>query len=125
MNSLKFIKMDHVQICVPSHEEAAARAFYLDLLGFNEIPKPDSLKGNGGFWCSAGAIEVHIGLEEMDPVTSKRHPAFEIGNLDAARILLENAGVGIKEEKPIPGRDRFSFADPFGNRIELLQYKTN
>lgn len=122
MSKIDFIKIDHVQICVPHDSEEKARNFYLDTLGFSEVGKPDSLSRNGGFWCRAGEIEVHIGLEKMEMVKSKRHPAFEIADIEAARQLLHEAGVIMKEEPPISGRDRFSFADPFGNRIEFLQY---
>jgi hypothetical protein len=37
------------------------------------------------------------------------------------KYLTEN-DVKIKEEIQIPGRKRFSFYDPFGSRIELLEY---
>ncbi|KZZ85276.1 MULTISPECIES: VOC family protein [Bacillaceae] len=123
MNKFKFIRIDHVQICVPYDSEEKAREFYLETLGFNEMSKPESLSKNGGFWCRAGEIEVHIGLEDMQLIRSKRHPAFEIANIETARNLLHEAGVIMNEEPPISGRDRFSFADPFGNRIEFLQYK--
>ncbi|MGD6817598.1 VOC family protein [Metabacillus sp. 84] len=122
MNKIKFNNVDHVQICVPKDAEEEAREFYLEIIGLNEVSKPESLRKNGGFWCRAGKIEVHIGLEEMDYVRSKRHPAFEIADIEAAKKLLQAAGVRINAEPPIPGRDRFSFADPFGNRIEFLQY---
>ncbi|MTH53095.1 glyoxalase [Bacillus mangrovi] len=123
MNKIQYSKIDHVQICVPAHSESEAREFYLHTLGFKEISKPESLRGSGGFWCSAGEIEVHIGLEDIKETESRRHPAFEITNLDEARKLLVEAGVKIKEEKPIPGRERYSFPDPFGNKIEFLEYK--
>ncbi|MBS2968661.1 VOC family protein [Metabacillus sp. KIGAM252] len=120
---MEFIKIDHVQICVPVDCEEKAREFYLKLLGFNEVRKPESLRKNGGFWCQAGEIEVHIGLEDMEFTRSKRHPAFEVADIEAARRLLMESGVMMNEEPPISGRDRFSFSDPFGNRIEFLQYK--
>ncbi|BBW96455.1 hypothetical protein GsuE55_12880 [Geobacillus subterraneus] len=41
-------QLDHVQICIPFGAEDEARAFYTDVLGFQEIEKPESLKANGG-----------------------------------------------------------------------------
>jgi len=35
---------------------------------------------------------------------------------------LETAGYQISEEPPIAGRGRFFTHDPFGNRIEFLEF---
>ncbi|GAJ41296.1 VOC family protein [Saccharococcus caldoxylosilyticus] len=113
-------RLDHVQICIPFGAEDEARAFYTDLLGFMEIEKPDSLKANGGLWYQVGDIELHIGVEDRDGYNSKSHPAFEVENIDEVRRYLEENGVPTKDEKPIPGVKRFSFRDPFHNRIEFL-----
>jgi catechol 2,3-dioxygenase-like lactoylglutathione lyase family enzyme len=113
-------RLDHVQICIPFGAEGEARAFYTDLLGFTEIEKPDSLKANGGLWYQVGDIELHIGVENRDGYNSKSHPAFEVENIDEVRRYLEENGVPTKDEKPIPGVKRFSFRDPFHNRIEFL-----
>lgn len=86
-----------------------------------KIPKPESLVANGGLWFQAGDIELHIGVEPSSISASKRHPAFEVENLMEVRSYLEQNGIIIREEKPIPNVDRFSFTDPFGNRIELLE----
>ena len=114
-------KIDHVQICIPIGEENKARQFYTDLLGLVELEKPDSLKENGGLWYTIGDIELHIGTEEMSTYKSKRHPAFEVSNLETIRTYLEEKKIKTKDEKPIPNVNRFSFLDPFGNRIEFLE----
>ena len=44
-----------------------------------------------------------------------------MADIQAARSHIENQGIKIKEEKQVPGQIRFSFVDPFDNRIELLQ----
>ena len=43
----------HVQIAIREGGEADARAFYGELLGLPEIPKPDSLRDRGGCWFAA------------------------------------------------------------------------
>jgi len=43
-------------------------------------------------------------------------------DLDAARKQLEANGIDIDAEPLIEGRNRFTFLDPFGNRMELLEY---
>lgn len=113
-------RIDHVQICIPVGAEDEARAFYTDLLGFTEIEKPDSLKANGGLWYKIGDVELHIGVENRDGYNSKSHPAFEVENIAEVRRYLEERGVVTQDEKPIPGVIRFSFRDPFRNRIEFL-----
>ncbi|UAL54009.1 MULTISPECIES: VOC family protein [Metabacillus] len=119
--SLSIVKLHHIQLCAPFEKAEKAREFYLGKLGFQEINKPESLIKNGGFWCKAGNVELHIGLEEMEETKSKRHPAFQVEDLEASRCLLVKNNIKIQEETEIPGIQRLSFFDPFGNRIELLQ----
>ncbi|HEV8504898.1 MAG TPA: VOC family protein [Chitinophagaceae bacterium] len=117
---INFKRLDHIQICIPTGKEGEARHFYTDLLGLSEIAKPEALLNNGGLWYRVADIQLHIGTEsELN--RSKRHPAFEIVNIEEARIHLARNGVVIKDEVQVPGQERFSFFDPFGNRIELLQ----
>jgi catechol 2,3-dioxygenase-like lactoylglutathione lyase family enzyme len=113
-------RLDHVQLCIPVGEEARARDFYGRVLGFSEIEKPDALKANGGLWFEVADIQLHIGVE-ASMSKSKRHPAFEVEGLNEIRDYFGQQGIEIKEETPIAGQSRFSFFDPFGNRIELLE----
>jgi catechol 2,3-dioxygenase-like lactoylglutathione lyase family enzyme len=113
-------RLNHVQICIPRGEEDNARKFYGGILGLNEIEKPDVLKANGGMWFEVADIQLHIGAEDA-PASSKRHPAFEVEDLAGIRAYFEQNGVRIKDEPSIPGAERFSFFDPFGNRIEFLE----
>ena len=117
---IKIKRLDHIQICIPIGKEQEAREFYTDIMGFEEIPKPAELIPNGGLWYRVGDIQFHIGTEN-EINKSKRHPAFEVFDLASARHLLERYKVKIKEEIQVSGQVRFSFVDPFGNRIELLQ----
>ena len=113
-------RLDHIQICIPTGEEEQARAFYRDIIGLEEIEKPEALKPNGGVWFSIADIQLHIGVEAMTG-RSKRHPAFEVSDLIAVKEYLRSKGVPVKEETVVPGQNRFSFLDPFGNRIEFLE----
>lgn len=117
---INFRKLDHIQICIPTGKENEARKFYTDIIGLKEIPKPAALIANGGLWYQLADIQFHIGTEN-EVNKSKRHPAFEVSNLDEAREHLARHRVTLKDEIQIPGQNRFSFIDPFGNRIELLQ----
>lgn len=118
---IRIRRIDHIQICIPEGEEEGGRDFYCRLLGLKEIEKPEALKKNGGFWLKAGDVQIHIGTEKMEKSTSKRHPAFEIDDLDAVKIYLQEQGIRVKEEQAIPGLKRFSFFDYWENRIEFLE----
>ena len=119
---MPIVGIDHVQVAAPRGEdsEAKARAFYGELLGMQEIEKPDSLKPNGGIWFSTGLGQLHIGLEEPFSPARKAHPAFVVDDLQLLRSSLLDAGVPLTEAQDIPGVDRFHIHDPFGNRIELM-----
>ncbi len=119
---MRIERINHVQISVPVGSEDEVRRFYCDLLGLEEVPKPESLHGRGGLWLKVADQAVHFGTENVsDRAASKRHVAFEVDDLEAARRELQQAGIQVLEGIPIPDYDRFEFRDPFGNRIELMQ----
>ncbi|HEX3560424.1 MAG TPA: VOC family protein [Pyrinomonadaceae bacterium] len=113
-------RLDHVQVCIPRGMEAQAREFYGGLLGLEEIEKPEVLRANGGMWYKVAEVQLHVGVEEV-VAPSKRHPAFEVEQVEEVRTYLEDNGVRTRNEPALPGVRRFSFFDPFGNRIELLE----
>lgn len=115
-------RINHVQITVPKGAEAAARAFYCDVLGLREVAKPESLAGRGGLWLELGDQQIHVGTEDgFDRLTTKGHIAYEVENVRYWRERLENHGALIGDSVPIPGFERFETRDPFGNRIEFIQ----
>jgi catechol 2,3-dioxygenase-like lactoylglutathione lyase family enzyme len=113
--------IDHVQVAAPAGCEAEARAFYGDLLGLEELPKPESLAGRGGCWFAAGAQELHVGVEEPFTPARKAHPSFVASDLDGLASKLTGAGIEVAYDDLIPGTRRFQTADPFGNRLEFRQ----
>ena len=116
------LRVHHAQITIPKKAEDAAREFYCAFLGLKEIPKPDALRGRGGFWLDAGGFPVHVGTEDdFDRTQTKAHIAYLVEDLSLWRGRLEARGVKISDGVPIPGCDRFEFRDPFGNRVEFLE----
>lgn len=114
--------INHVQITIPKGAEAAARAFYCDLLGLPEIEKPDSLKGRGGFWLQVGDRQVHVGTEDgVERKATKAHIAYEVEDVAIWQARLEAHGIKVLDSVPIPGFARFEFRDPFDNRVEFIQ----
>ena len=114
-------RIHHVQVAMPRDEEAAARAFYGDLLGFEEIAKPENLAKRGGAWFQTGNLQLHLGVDADFTPAKKAHVAYEVSDLAAVRERLISAGVAIVEDDELPGFERFYVADPFGNRVEILQ----
>ncbi len=116
------VALHHAQITVPKDAEAAARQFYCEHLGLQEVPKPEVLRARGGFWVQLGPIQVHVGTEDgVDRRRTKAHLGFEVDDLPTMRALLQSLGLEISEGEPIPGLNRFEFRDPFGNRMEFVQ----
>lgn len=114
--------IDHIQIAAPLGSEDAARKFYGELLGMEEIPKPENLKGRGGCWFLCGPQEVHIGMQQDFTPANKAHPGFTVQALEQLKLRLQEADYMISEELPIAGRSRFFTHDPFGNRVEFLEF---
>ncbi len=113
--------IDHIQLAMPEGLEPAARAFFGGVLGMAEIPKPESLQGRGGCWFACGAQELHVGVEPGFRPAKKAHPAFLVLDLAQLQKRLEGAGVTVTTQPAIPGARRIFVADPFGNRIELIE----
>jgi catechol 2,3-dioxygenase-like lactoylglutathione lyase family enzyme len=113
--------LDHVQLVMPPGREADARHFYTDLLGLREVPKPAPLAARGGCWFQAANVGLHLSVESGFQPARKAHPALLVQDLEAARRILEAAGSPVVPDDAVPNVRRFYTADPFGNRIELIQ----
>jgi len=116
---IRFKRVDHIHIAVAPERLEEAKGFYTEIIGLELIDRPNHLFTTKGYWFNIGDVQLHIGVEAVLPV-STRHTAFEVEDVDAAFKYLSGR-VQLLEEPIIPGRSRFAFLDPFGNRIELLQ----
>jgi GNAT superfamily N-acetyltransferase len=111
-------RVDHVQVAAPPGSEPAARAFYCELLGLEERPKPERLRARGGAWFAIGDQQLHLGIEEPFAPARKAHPALAVPRAEDLRALagrLADAGHEVQWDGP-----RIYVEDPFGNRLELL-----
>ena len=113
--------IDHVQLAMPRGREDDARRFYADLLGLPEKPKPPNLAARGGCWFGAEGVQLHLGVEDGFRPAKKAHPALLVEDLPALVDRLDQAGVAVERDEPLPGYERVYVADPFGNRLELLE----
>lgn len=119
---MTILSIDHIQIAMPPGEEDQARAFYVGMLGFMEIPKPAELAKRGGAWFQSQNVQLHLGVEADFKPARKAHPAFLVSDLDSLLTKIEHAGYEIDtSQPPLDGYKRAHVFDPFGNRIELLE----
>jgi len=118
---MAIVSLHHVQLAMPRGREAEAREFYSNVLGLEELPKPEHLAKRGGAWFRAGSVELHLGVEEDFRPAKKAHPALLVDDLAELLARCRTAGVEVTTDQPLPGYERAYVDDPFGNRIELLK----
>jgi catechol 2,3-dioxygenase-like lactoylglutathione lyase family enzyme len=118
------VALDHLQLAMPRGREAEARAFYGDILGLRELTKPANLAVRGGVWFELGTQQLHLGVEGDFHPAKKAHPAFLVRDVARLRARLEQNGYQPYEDEPLAGYKRCYVADPFGNRLELMEKVT-
>jgi DNA-binding transcriptional MerR regulator/catechol 2,3-dioxygenase-like lactoylglutathione lyase family enzyme len=122
--AFELLPMHHVQLAIPPGGEDRCRAFWGDVLGMRELEKPPVLAARGGCWFRGGGLEVHLGVEDPFAAAKKAHPGLLVMGLQAVAAALEQAGHPVTWDENFPGHDRFYVADPFGNRLEFLEPRT-
>jgi catechol 2,3-dioxygenase-like lactoylglutathione lyase family enzyme len=116
------VDLDHVQIAAPPGCEPAARRFFGELLGLEEIAKPEPLRGRGGAWFRVGERQLHVGVDAEFEPARKAHVALRVGTSELGDLAqrLAAAGSPVTWNETLPGERRFYSEDPWGNRIEFL-----
>ena len=122
-------RFDHVGLVVA--DVAASVAFYRDVLGLSEVPRPAF--SFDGAWLKSGDAVVHLleqnvgngtAGERIEPVehpSRTRHLAFEVADCQAAAAALSEAGQAIvvgPKSRP-DGATQAYLRDPDGYLIEL------
>ena len=121
MSGIRFTHIDHCSVLIT--DLAAARAFYVGVLGLTEIPKPKTFDFVALWFRLDDGQTLHL-LQKPQPDTrSPRHFALRVSDIDAAREHFRAHGVAVQETGPIPYCDRFFVFDPDGNRIEVIQWR--
>lgn len=121
---MRIVGLDHVQLAMPRGQESQARAFYERILGIPETPKPPELAKRGGAWFENERVKIHLGVEDDFRPARKAHPALLVNDLAALTGELRAEGFVVTDDSAIDGVKRAFVADPFGNRIELIQSMT-
>ena len=121
--TIAYRRINHVTLAVPAGEHAKVREFYGQVLGLQEVRRPEALGAIYDIiWYELLDILLHI---DFTPPWTKpaenRHIAVEVKDLDIVRAYLKENGVEIREAVPIPDRKRFYVLDPFGNYFEFIE----
>jgi catechol 2,3-dioxygenase-like lactoylglutathione lyase family enzyme len=98
---------------------ASARAFYVDLLGFEEI-----YRDTEGRWARLRRGEMEIGLTEGEPEEGGV-AVIDVANVKAEAERLRDSGIEVGTILELHGRVRLlDVFDPDGNRIQFIQELT-
>ncbi len=117
---MKHAGVHHVSLNVHDTEETAK--FYIEVLGFDQIPRPDF--DFPGSWLQCGEQQVHLIQVKKHQAPKGQHFALRVEDLDDARAELLGQGVKVSEILDIEDICRQCFFhDPAGNMIELNQPK--
>lgn len=78
--------LQHVQVNVPLVAEAEVRRFYCEIVGMEELSRPQSLTdaGRRGAWYRCGEQEFHVFFNPnatFDAAASSQHPALFVDDL--------------------------------------------
>jgi catechol 2,3-dioxygenase-like lactoylglutathione lyase family enzyme len=123
-------RLQHVSLPIPASPEALelARHFYSEILGLAERSRPAVFPG-AGIWYAVGDQELHLFSEPSGVAAnpeSRRHPCFEVDDVERLRAHLDAAGVTTRDhDGEIPGRPRFFAVDPFGNTLEFVHFEAD
>lgn len=105
----------------------AMRAFYRDVLGFREIPRPTF--SFPGAWLYNYGVQIHLivngeaGQQPGEISTRAAHVALYVDDVAEVARLLEEHGLPYKSNTvPQTGVTQLFFQDPDGNHIEIGCY---
>jgi len=117
---MKIEQLDHVAIHVADME--ASRAFYVGMLGLEELPRPDF--DFPGAWYLIGSHELHlIGDRELDANSHHRgtHFAVRVADVEEVVAKLESCGIEYLRKLRPDGAKQIYVQDPDGHWMEFCQ----
>jgi catechol 2,3-dioxygenase-like lactoylglutathione lyase family enzyme len=113
----------HVAVVV--RDAAAARAFYGDLLGLEELERPAEIAERiAGAWYRIGASELHVfERADFEPYAGPigPHVALRAADFDAtvARLREQGCSFVFGPDRDSAGVARVILRDPTGNTVEI------
>lgn len=123
--SLPLEGLHHIAVLTKRLDES--RAFYRELLGFREIPRPPFTFG--GAWLWNYGLQIHLIVDEQlaDPagsiLTRGHHLAFQSPDVAAVERTLAERGIAFRVNiQTGTGLKQLFFRDPDGHHIEVASY---
>ncbi len=105
-----------------------SRAFYRDVLGFREIPRPQL--GFPGAWLFNYGLQIHLLVNDAPQgpreliETRDNHLAFYVEDIDAVERLLDEHAVTVRVNiQRDTNLKQIFFHDPDGHHIEVASYQ--
>lgn len=120
---IEITRLHHVNVTVPAALEESAKSFYGNLLGLEQVEKPDGPRKHIGAWYQLGESQLHLSIEE-EPRNqdSNRHVCYSVSDVAGALDTFRGAGIEVvSEEQLVNGGSRFFVRDPAGNLIEITK----
>ena len=119
-------RLQHTSVPMPPGGDDQVRAFYGQVLGLREIPKPQGLAGSTVIWFAANddGDEIHVFKDEqMLSNSSAQHLCLEVDDVEAYKSRLAAHGCDVRVPETIHNRPRCFTRDPFGNLLELVEIR--
>jgi catechol 2,3-dioxygenase-like lactoylglutathione lyase family enzyme len=111
--------IQHVAREVQASDIPSCLDFY-GLLGFAEVPVPDSLVGRA-VWLEKQGTQVHL-LLAADAQVARGHIAVVVDDYEGTVLALESAGHEVDRRREHWGSPRAYVRDPAGHLVEFMAY---
>jgi catechol 2,3-dioxygenase-like lactoylglutathione lyase family enzyme len=120
---MKVNRIQHVSLNANGTSLDEMAAFYGDVLGLGDKPRPE-IPGIPGHWHIVGDLELHlVGApptgNTIDP--TGHHFCVTVEDLDASIAELESRGIEYVRAVQGAGTVQIWISDPAGNTVELQQ----
>lgn len=120
---MQVTRFHHVSVNSRGTSLADMVAFYRDVLGLGDKPRPE-IPGIDGHWHTVGDQELHLvgAPPRGTPIDSTgNHYCVVVEDLDSAIAELEDRGIDYQRAVQGVGTVQIWISDPAGNTIELQQ----
>jgi hypothetical protein len=112
------VTLQHAAIETHPRDADALVAFFA-LVGFDEVPAPDSLRGRTR-WVQRDGTQVHLLLTDDPVVPPSGHVAVVAPDYDATVASLRAAGHEVTDRAQHWGAPRAFATAPGGHRVEVM-----
>jgi catechol 2,3-dioxygenase-like lactoylglutathione lyase family enzyme len=110
--------LQHGTLEIRREDEAAEIAFWA-LLGFEQAPVPDGLRGVAA-WVASNGTHIHLLYDDAPTVARRGHVAVLAEDYEATISRLGDAGFEFRPDVELWGVPRGFVHTPSGHRVEIM-----